>query len=392
MNLLKYLVCDHVDLIDGERSNDGVDAITGLPELNAFAYTFCSLTPAQLRIANFDAHIKEASGNDAALRSGSMSDACEILVLLLTRHFDPNDNTAETKLSVEDILVTPQAKMTFYTWMSQNVRDDIQDKIKNNESAAVPTRITTETNISQPSGNISTNPFGNEGDDEIDIDNLFKPDSSRRNIEAAAAADRPQRLENIGIKLDEVGQSNSPLSPSSWKESALAKQQVKLSVAQGVATFNDKTKEKWSQQIKERQILIGRDPMGLRPDTFDLKGVKEKVIDVLDGCIEDLEEEIHDGGYLKPPEESRRKKKDKYAYQVDKLVSLENQKAALEKILHGEQTNEDEEKRLSAYDLSILPADSNFDPLLFLTIIHRDATYDQLKDSIEKLESKYSIE
>ena len=40
MNLVKYLVCEHVDLINGQPANDGIDAITGLPELNSFAYTF----------------------------------------------------------------------------------------------------------------------------------------------------------------------------------------------------------------------------------------------------------------------------------------------------------------------------------------------------------------
>lgn len=386
MNLLKYLVCDHVDLKDGEPINNGIDAATGLPELNAFAYTFCSLSPAQLQLANFNAHLMDVrySGSDGSARSGAKSDACEVLVLLFTRCFDPNDKASAvkpgSKLRVEDVLTTPEARKSFNNWMVQNVSKDVQNAINKTKSAPVPTQIVS------PRG---TNPFGNDGED-VDIDDVFKPDTSRRIIEAEASADRQQRLEKIGIKLDVVGNDTEGSPPSCWKDSALAKQEVQLSVAEGV-TSNDKTKEKWRKQIEERQILIGRDPMGIRPDTFDLKSIRDRVVEVLGECIEDLDEEIEENGSVKP-DESKRKKKDKYAYSVEQLVSLEAQKAALEAILNGDQEaleDEDaEEKRPSASELSILPADANFDPLLFLTIVHRNASYDQLKESIEKLESK----
>ena len=90
MNLLNYLVCKHVDLKDGTPINSGIDAATGLPELNAFAYTFCSLTPSQLKLANFDAHLTESKHHGdggASARLSAKGDACEVLVLLFTRYF-----------------------------------------------------------------------------------------------------------------------------------------------------------------------------------------------------------------------------------------------------------------------------------------------------------------
>ncbi len=396
MNLLKYLVCDHIDMKDGEPTNNGVDANTGLNELNSFAYAFCSLLPSQLRLANFDAHLKEVryNGNEGDARSGAKGDACQVLVLVLTRHFNPVDGHSKqspgSSISMDDVLTTVEAKRTFENWMVQIVSKDVQNAIKKTkESSSIPTQIMPKSNTT----GLSSNPFGIDGDDD-DIVNVFKPDNSRKVINAEASADRQHRLEKIGIQLDIQDKENADGPPTCWQDSALANQQVQLSVAEGVATTNDKTKEKWSEQIEERKRLIGRDPMGIRPDNFDLKSIKDRVIQVLDGCVEDLEEEIQEGGHhTRATDETKRKKKDKYAYFVEQIVSLEAQKAALEAILDGEQVDVDdedaEEKRSSAAELSILPADSNFDPLLFLTIVHRDTGYEQLHDSITMLESEY---
>ena len=80
---------------------------------------------------------------------------------------------------------------------------------------------------------------------------------------------------------------------------------------------------------------------------------------------------------------------------MDQLISLGSQKNALEAILSGgkdDQTDTDgEEKARAAKNLSILPTDADFNPLLFLTLVHRNASYEQLKESIERLDSKFTI-
>jgi hypothetical protein len=402
MNLLKYLVCEHTDLKDGQPINNGIDASTGLPELNPFAYALCSLTASQLKLANFNAHLKETryNGNDGAARSGAKGDACEVLILIFTRHFDPNDygvggagnnNKSGSKLRIEDVLTTVEARKSFESWMVQNVSKDVQNLIKKNQNKneTIPTQIKTPL----PKDG-SSNPFG--GDEvEVNLD-VFKPDSSRKTIEAEASADRQQRLEQIGIKLDVAGRDDNNASgpPSCWEDSALAKKQVQLSVAEGVASSSDVVDDKWSKQIEERQKLIGKDPMGIRPDNFDLKSIKGRVVDILGEFVDDVNEEIEElGETAKPPEETKRRKRDKYAYSVEQLVSLEAQKAALEAILNGEKDDGNdenaEEKRPPAKDLSILPSDSNFDPLLFLSLVHSNTSYEQMKNSIEQLESEF---
>jgi hypothetical protein len=91
-------------------------------------------------------------------------------------------------------------------------------------------------------------------------------------------------------------------------------------------------------------------------------------------------------------------KKDKNAYTVDQLLSLGSQKNSLEAILRGERRDdkknareEGEEKSITgAQDLSILPTDANFDPLLFLTLVHRNAGYKELKESVHRLDRKFT--
>ena len=40
---------------------------------------------------------------------------------------------------------------------------------------------------------------------------------------------------------------------------------------------------------------------------------------------------------------------------------------------------------------SILPTDSKFDPILFLTLVHRNASYEELMGSMKNLSSKFRM-
>lgn len=148
--------------------------------------------------------------------------------------------------------------------------------------------------------------------------------------------------------------------------------------------------------------MIGKDPLGIRPENFDLNNVQGRALEMLTDAIHDLADEMDD---FEPDEAAmesarrKKKKKDRYAYAVDQLISLGSQKNALEAIFSGDQdenkegditTGETGETKASSAveDLSILPTDANFNAMLFLTLVHRDAGYEQLKKSIRRLDSK----
>ena len=120
----------------------------------------------------------------------------------------------------------------------------------------------------------------------------------------------------------------------------------------------------------------------------------------LQDAIEDLAEEMEDMDPIEKTAElarRRKRKKDKYAYAVEDLVSLGTQKNSLEAILAGDgeegksEADGEAKASMAAKDLSILPTDANFNPMLFLTLVHRNASYDQLKESLLRLDSKYFV-
>lgn len=410
MHLVKYLVCDHVDLIDGEPAPLGIDAVSGLPELNSFAYTICSMKASQLRIANFDAHLQNPT-HDTNARNGARIEACQVLVLLFTRYFDPNavdpvtGSTATPPSQIilmEDILPSPSARQSFESWMVQNVSKDVQNIIRSRTSKVAPSIAPQPA----PSGPLDIQDDQVEVD--IDIIDSFKKrnvNESMRNAMAEAEAHADEQLDELGLKLykkDDMifgdGAKNEP--PTCWANSKLAQKQVQFASDDGnrrggTTESESKTKddEKIKLQNEERQRLIRTDPLGIRPENFDLKNVQGRAIEMLEDAIQDIQEEIDDyEPHEKATEVTRRKKKkkDKYAYAVDQLVSLGSQKNALEAIVSGGKDGADGEEKASAAakDLSILPTDADFNPMLFLTLVHRDASYEQLKDSIERLDSK----
>jgi len=413
MHLVKHLVCDHVDLVNGEPTSLGIDAQTGQPELNQFAYALCSMKAQQLKIANFDAHLKDTRYNstEGNARGGARSEASEVLVLLFTRHFDSNDpegSSSASALYIEDLLPSPSARQSFENWMVQNLSKDVQNVIRSRATKSIIL-----TNPLTPEGNNASRlPSANEVEVDIDVLTAFKKrdlTQSQRKAMAEAEAHADEQLGVLGIKLyrkDDLlfNSSHGDELPITWKSSKLALKQIQLSSAEsGIVRAGEeiemgvKDEEKLKKLDAEQQKLQGKDPLGIRPEDFDLHDIQGRAKELLEGAINDLGEEIDDFDQdEKSIEKNRRRKmkKDRHAYTVDQLLSLGSQKNALEAILRGDRMNDkkgereegEEKSNFGAQDLSVLPTDANFDPMLFLTLVHRNAGYKELKESIRRLD------
>lgn len=416
MHLVKYLVCDHVDMVEGEPASLGIDAQTGQVELNQFAYALCGMKLQQLKLANFDAHLKDMKSNstEGNARGGARSEACHVLVLLFSRHFDPNDpegsasTASASALYMEDLLPSPSARQNFENWMVQNVTKDVQNIVRSRATKSILV-----TNPLTPAGNNASKlPSANEVEVDIDVLNAFKRrdiSQSQRKAMAEAEAHADEQLDALGIKLyrkeDILFDSSNGDEPAvTWKDSKLALKQIQLSSAEnGIIRggedidLNMKDEEKIKMLDAEQRKLYGKDPLGIRPDNFDLHDIQGRSVELLQEAIQDLGEEIDDfDADEKSIENARRRKrkKDRNAFSVDQLLSIGSQKNSLEAILNGEinddkrtGSEEEEEKvNVSAKDLSILPTDANFDPMLFLTLVHRNAGYKELKESIRRLD------
>lgn len=125
----------------------------------------------------------------------------------------------------------------------------------------------------------------------------------------------------------------------------------------------------------QKQRLLGRDPLGIKGSAidsnreahaFDLREIDAKREDLIQQALTNIEDEIEEE--LTHVDENG----------VDKVNWLETQRQALLAIA--------ETKKNSG--ASILPTDPKFDPLLFLTLVHRNATYKELQDSTSRLSRK----
>lgn len=222
MNLLKYLVLEYVEISGGEPVAVNVDAASGLPELNPFAYALCCLPVGQLRIANWETHLL-LGDNDK--RGGAKSDACEILLLILTRHFDPiSDNATVLSnvgrapavlINIDELMPDAKARQSFDNWLvmhkSRDVVSHIRDNFLNKGKSAtskprpsVPSNTTTTpTRMNNQQPLLTKSPFGetdsNDGE-EVELDAFARrrksgPTLEEKNAIAEAEKHAEQQLD-----------------------------------------------------------------------------------------------------------------------------------------------------------------------------------------------------
>ena len=72
--------------------------------------------------------------------------------------------------------------------------------------------------------------------------------------------------------------------------------------------------------------------------------------------------------------------------------AMQAKKESLESILDGIMGVTGADKGIGDTGRSTLPTDPNFDPLLFLTLVHRKASYQELVGSMDRLSSKYCFQ
>jgi len=439
MNLLKYLVLDRVEVQDGEPLPVSIDATTGLPELNPFAYALCSLSAKQLKIANFGAHLL-----DNINRGAAKDDACEILLLVLTRHFDPiSDNATFTSalvktskpIAIEELLPDPRTKQSFENWLVTNKSRDVLNSIRSNFLHSNKGNETGSSYIKTPE---RKNKVDVEAESKVSPNKIFdsgielginildgfkkipKPTPEEQNAIAEAEAHAEQQLDKLGLNLykkqDVImtgggnggsGDGNEDIlaPPTCWKDSQLAKLYIddggggdSSKLSRQMEREKNVNHEKGKKQQMERQKMIGRDPLGIRPENFDLQKIESRINELLKQAITDLEDEIAEtgGADIEDGLTGKKKRRDRrnHGYSLDQLVSLEVQRDSLRSILEREHKVAEEDrdngetKPVAVEDLSILPTHPNFNPLLFLTLVHRDASFEQLQDSIERLNNQ----
>jgi len=171
-------------------------------------------------------------------------------------------------------------------------------------------------------------------------------------------------------------------------------QQVEDKTTPSTPRGDGEAERRRQEEEKAKLLMQQRDPLGLRDKKeVDLRHVEERKNELLEQRLKDLEDE------MKEIELDREKNAGSLSKEVQEEMmqryrNLEAQKDSLESVLdsithiHAPTPTSATSPKSSSADRSILPTDSNFDPILFLTLVHGSAAYEDLSESMNQLGTK----
>lgn len=162
-----------------------------------------------------------------------------------------------------------------------------------------------------------------------------------------------------------------------WEDSQLAREQrawaasaARAGQHQTVRDSQDAAQEA-AEREEEKNKLLGKDPLGIvDEDEFDLRRMEQALAEQMEQALADLQEEIQKAESAGSEELVR-----KAAAQKESLEALVERMGGLEAMENSP-------------SFSLLPSHPNFDPILFLTLVHRKTSYDKLMGSMGRLSSK----
>ena len=167
-----------------------------------------------------------------------------------------------------------------------------------------------------------------------------------------------------------------------WEDSQLAREQRARAASaarsgnhETVRDSQDAAKEELERE-SEKNKTLGKDPLGIiQAEDFDLRDIEKNQGSLIEQAMIELKEELQ-----KAEAGSQEKLARKIAARKDSIEALIENLGGLEAM---ENTQGNRKK-------SIKPTSPNFDPILFLTLVHRNASYETLIGSLERLSSKFA--
>jgi len=328
MSLLKFLVCDFVE--------DG-----GSDKLNLFAHAFCSLPADKYKFLSLDLHVV---GDQ---RGGAKEDACHVMVLILCHHMQ-EDGETRSPLAKSDLLATPAAQQAFELWCTQHTSKDKQATMKQNALdrqealTALAAQELENDAVYDDEDDISEDEEDGEGGEEARKGPAMRWEDSQLYREQRARLAAHQRMQEGGEYHDTVRDSQEAAAEMAERE-------------------------------EEKSKILRKDPLGLKDTEFDLRDIENNQVSFLEQALAEFQEELRKGEAGGEDDQALRAKKESLESILDGLVGVTGAT----------------EGKIGDTGRSILPTEPNFDPILFLTLVHRKATYEELVGSMNRLSSKY---
>ena len=362
MSLLKFLVCDFVE--DGQAAGASGSSPGGGgtkdSSLNLFAQAFCSLPITKYQYMSLDLHVV---GDQ---RGGAKEDACHVMQLLLANHM-AEDGETKVPMSKDDLLAQPSAQQSFEVWLTKHASREVQQTIKENEQLRLEQLDDPRENRDDQDDDLDDDSEGEEEEGD-EITDVFRKRKNKAKKDTSAMDDGDLE-ENRGPALR-------------WEDSQLYREQRARFAAhqkmQKEGEFHDTVRDsqeaaaELAEREEEKSKIMRKDPLGLKDDDFDLRTIENNQVDFLEQALLEVQEEIRKG------EAGGEDQK-----------ALQQKKESLESILDNIAGVAASDGQIMETGRSTLPTEPHFDPLLFLTLVHRKASYEELVNSMDRLSSKW---
>jgi hypothetical protein len=377
MSLLKFLVNDYVEAeADGSKKSSQITQDDKAP-LNLFAQSFCMLPMSKYQFLSLDLHLV---GDQ---RGGAKEDACHVMTLLLLHHV-MEDGETSSPMSKEDLLASAAAQQAFDVWLTQNCSRDVQQAIKKNaKSRQERPAASGETDFVPSSKNAPPEDGGGGpvGDDD-EYEQVEGQDGQDEAGVLAGFRRRKKAAQKEVLEATQAGELEEMRGPAlRWEDSQLYREQRARFAAhqrmQEDGEFHDTVRDsqeaaaELAEREEEKAKVLRKDPLGLKGDDFDLRTIETNQVDFLEQALLELQEELRKGET--GGEESK---------------ALQQKKESLESILDGIVGVARADGGIGETGRSTLPTEPKFDPLLFLTLVHRKASYEELVGSMDRLSSE----
>ena len=391
MNLLKWLLLDYKD-----EANQQTD-------LNIFAKAFLALPVQYYRHMQLNLHV---TGDD---RGGAKEDACQIIVLILCRH-TTEDQESPMPVLLEELVTTPQSQQAYDLWSARSATLTVQqaELIKKNtmtrqaeiamqqrqeavlNKQAVAAADDLDLILEENSEN-----EGSDGDAEqrketnedvgggaggaVDEKNAAVDEDSESDddeLDVMAAMRKRQKLVRKELKAAENRgeiSAGKGVAATRWEDCRTAREQALAAVQHDTVRESQEAAQEAADREEEKSRIISKDPLGiLLEDECDLRQVENGQAAQMELALHEVQEEIQKS-------ENNEELHKKAVFQKESLEALTEKLGGLEG-MESSNTNK----------ASILPTNSKFNPILFLTLLHRKTPHKELIGSLDRLSSEYS--
>jgi hypothetical protein len=380
VQLLKWLLLDWKEMGGGaqQASRDNGE------NNNLFCKAFLALEAKFYHHMHLDLHCIGVRGDE---RSGAKEEACQILVLILTQHTTP-DGEHQQPLLLEELLSVPKAQQEFELWNARQNSATVQDIIKKNAMARQSELALQQRQDILASKGLATGDDMYVDDDDHDDDHSDHHVDTDDSVSSADDADdvvaamrkRKKELRKELKAAEGRGEwTRSHSVATRWDDSQLAREQRARAASAARAGQHETIRDSHeaAQEVMEREEdkakLLSKDPLGIsKEDDFDLRNVEKTQAEQMEQALHELQEEVQRAeatGNEKMIKRTAAKKESLESF-IDRLGGIEGMED-LGNLRH-----------------SILPTNPKFDPILFLTLVHRPSSYSTLVGSMGRLSSK----